>query len=328
MRILVSADWHLKLWSDKEMAENNIPLRLHEIFNAIRQMCEYARDHKIDLFIVAGDINDLKNIIHAKAFILLKKILEEYEDLQFLFLHGNHDSTERIDKDSSIELLCNDRNIRCHVNAVLVEGDITFLPYSKNMVEQLRQLDRNKILIGHFGVNEAQLSNGTSIKSSIKLSDLTKFDKVILGHYHKPQELANVIYVGSPIQLRRDEAGEEKRFLVVDTDNLQIESVPITGYRKYYTLIIDDVETAMDVSTQAEELMALGNFVCIRKQIADSVVLPDNVQVIEDFEEDYQLRGITSAMGLGEQMKKYLEIENVPEEEHNEYTEVGEAAIR
>ena len=76
-KYLISADWHIKLWADRETTVENIPLRLHEIFSAIRQMCDYAMANGVSTVIVAGDINDKKNIIDVKAFVRLKKILEE-----------------------------------------------------------------------------------------------------------------------------------------------------------------------------------------------------------------------------------------------------------
>ena len=44
---------------------------------------------------------------------------------------------------------------------------------------------------------------------------------------------------------------------------------------------------------------------------------------IDDYEEETQIRGITSSMEIKAQMEKYLEIKNVPKEEWKEYLEVG-----
>lgn len=327
MKILFSADWHIKLWADKETTSENIPLRLHEIFAAIKQMCDYARQHSVELVVMAGDLNDKKNIIDVKAFVRLKKILEEYSDLQFMFLHGNHDSTARIDEDSSVELLSNDSNIRCHVVGTLVEDDITYVPYCKNMAELIHEAEPGKIFVSHFGLNEAILSNGHSIRSSITATMLSKFDMCFLGHYHLPQNIKNIYYVGNPVQMTRAESGEEKRFMVIDTETMEVESIPITGYRQYFELIIEDVGSANDIFEQAQQLQNEGHFVHIKKQIADAIEVPAELSVIDDYEEEYIIRGITAGMALNDQMNKYMEIEHIPEDEREEFLNIGLTGI-
>ncbi len=323
-KFIITSDWHVKLWTDKETTSDNIPLRLHEIFSSITQLCEYARMNNIDHIIVAGDINDLKNVVHVKAFVRLKKILDLYSDINFTFTHGNHDATARIDTDSAIELLANNEHIRAHVIGPLIEDNIAYLPYSKSMADEIRDLDESiEILIGHFGVNEAQLSNGHSIKTAIRATDLSRFKLVLLGHYHKPQNFENIWYMGSLIQMRRDEANEEKRFLVVDSETFKVESVPITGYRKYHQFIIDDANTADAMISEAQTLKDAGDFVYIRKLIKEIIEVPHDMTIIDEYEPEFEVRGITSAMSLTAQMKKYMEIENIPPEEQEQYLAIG-----
>ena len=210
MKFIATSDWHMKLWPDSEVTVDNIPKRLDELLSAVTQICDYARANNIKLIVVAGDTNDKKHILDVKAFTRLKRVLESYPDLDFVFLHGNHDSTARIDYDSAVELLTNNQNISCVLSSPEVSEDIgaLYLPYSKEMSDHISESESVNILIGHFGVNEAQLSNGHSIKTSISARDLSKFKLVLLGHYHKPQQLDNIWYMGSLIQLRRDETGE------------------------------------------------------------------------------------------------------------------------
>ncbi len=344
MKIIVTADWHVKMWNDRDAAKpedlhpelvevfgsefgNTLPKRLVEIYETIRQMCSYARANNIPRIVVAGDINDTKNVVNVIAFVMLKRLLESYPDIDFLMVHGNHDSTARIDKTSAIELLQNETNIRCVITEPHIEEHIVCVPFGRTMPEIINDLEPRNLLISHFGLNEASLSNGLSIRSSIGLRDVRKFGMTILGHYHKPQELDNVWYCGSPIQMRRDESGEVKRFLVVDTETLEVESIPTEGYRRYHELVIDSKDNYKQVIKQYEELTARGDFTHVRKTCPDKVQLPEDLVVLDDFEEEYQLRGITSGMNLADQMKKWLEIQEVPTEEWDEYMHVGLTAI-
>lgn len=315
------------MWNDKQTVEGNIPKRLSEIYSTINQMCQFATQNNINQVIVAGDVNDTKNVVNALSFILLKEILESFSSIDFHIIHGNHDSTARIDQHSAIELLRNETNIYCYVSEPHIMDDIVLVPYRKDLVETIESLGDHKVLVSHFGVNEARLSNGESIRSTIGLKSLRKFDKVILGHYHKPQELENVWYCGSPIQMRRDEIGEEKRFLVLDTDTLEIESIPTQGYRKYFELIIDNDSDVKEIMKQYESLKDDGHYVHIRKTTAEKVALPPEIVIIEDFEEEYRSRGINTAMSLTDQMKRWLEIQQVDDTESEEYINVCLEAI-
>lgn len=71
------------------------------------------------------------------------------------------------------------------------------------------------------------------------------FDAVLAGHFHRPQELSLdplVAYCGSIERVDFAEEGEDKSFLVIDTDALPaFERVP-TPAREYVTLRGSDIE--------------------------------------------------------------------------------------
>ena len=142
------------------------------------------------------------------------------------------ENVENVDWVTSSPSLIGDNTFIPHL-----ASDVMFIPYSYDMVDTVKN-NSARILISHFGLNEGILNSGISIVADISLADLVgKYDLVILGHYHKPQEIIRddikLYYVGSPIQLDWGEKGDEKRFLVVDTDTLDVKSIPTTAYRKY-----------------------------------------------------------------------------------------------
>ena len=67
-KFIFSADWHVKLYTDKVFDNLGIPLKLTEVFAVIESMCKYAYDNGIPDIVVGGDINDLKGNIHTVAF--------------------------------------------------------------------------------------------------------------------------------------------------------------------------------------------------------------------------------------------------------------------
>ena len=323
MKYVVTADIHLKNWSDKEFDEDGNPIKLIEILNAFKSICDYAKKNKIKHVIVAGDVNDTKEVASVNAFVQFKKILEDYADLNFYILHGNHDAVTKENNKSAIQLLDGPENVITILETRTdLLKDIIFVPYSENMVEDISEAEPCKVMIGHLGLSEGQLSSGISLQTPIQLNHLKKFGVVLLGHYHKPQHLKNTYYCGSLIPLRRDEMHDEKRFLVLDTETLDIKSIPITCYRKYVEFIITNESDNKELLQQIQKAKENGDHIIIKKDV--KVMPPDffdltDIHVIDTYEEEYQIRGIRSSMEFADQLTKYMEIEEIPESDMERY---------
>lgn len=322
MRFLVTADVHLKMWSDKLFDEFGIPMKLNESLFVFDNMCKYATENGIKNLFVAGDVNDLKNVVHYKSFVLLKKIIEKYNNLMFYILSGNHDEASREDIMSAIQLLDGPSNVKTIVKDPVEIENITIIPWTNNVLESLKEAKENKILISHFGINEAKVNSGMSIRSKIGLKDLKKFDLVLLGHYHYPQNIENVYYVGSSIQLRKSEAGEDKRFLIVDSDTLDVTSVLTEGYRKYYNFDIDDESKKDSILKECKSLSDEGHYITIRNKL-ETPIEYEGIQIIHEYEKEECVRGITTSMPIEEQFKKYMAIMDIPEKERDNYLKIA-----
>lgn len=328
-KIAVTGDLHLKVWSDTEFDENGIPLRLKEILNSFQQICKYCIKNSINKIIIAGDINDKKNIIDVVAFTEFKKLITNYSNLEFIIIHGNHDASQNNEYSSAIEIFNEHDNVTTIKETIEIDG-IRYIPFSKHIREDIDKSNPCDLQIGHFGISDACLSSGISIRQDISSIGLKKFKLSILGHYHKPQEIRDntIIYVGSPIQLRRDEVEEEKRFIVVDTETLKWESIPITGYRKYYRIILDDEKKVQESMERAKKLQEEGNYVILVNELKYAPAeVPESVVYIDNFREEKQIRGINVSMGLEEQMKKYLEIKNISPDQKEKYIKIGNKVL-
>lgn len=344
MKFIVTGDIHLKLWSDKEYDSSGLPKKLLEILGTLEQMGRYASDNNISTIVIAGDINDTKGVVAVRAFVLMRKIIEKFKEINWIILHGNHDATTGQDRQecSAIQLLDGLENAQLILEPICETFDnckILLVPHSKDIVDVLQNelygFDGEsipKILISHFGVDEAQLCSGISIKAGIRANDLVVFPLVLLGHYHTPQKIEHqngvIYYTGSPIPVRRDEAHEEKRFLVVDTESLGVESIPTEGYRRYIELILDENTDIKELEQLITKYKDSGNHVILRKKIADipldiKETIFENVQLIDMYEKDINIRGINSSMTEEDQAKKYMEIMGISEEEKEEYLKVA-----
>jgi len=336
-KVILTGDLHLRTYEDV-YDEDGMPLKLKEIFSAVEQMVDYARSNEIKDIFVLGDINDTKSIASVKAFLFFSEILERSEDMNWYLLGGNHDLCGNVETSnfSAIELFNGRKNVKTFINPQIYDYNgipILFLPYYNTDVQ--RDLINKSsgiadIVFGHLGLGDATLSSGISITSPFNSSDFSKFRLVFLGHYHKPQVLSSsgteIVYVGSPIQLRRDEINEEKRFIVLDMDNLTYESIPTKGYRKYYEYIVEGDISEEAVKEEVEKLKKMNFIVTLKmkKKLSDNFIKElEDVRVIDMVEDDFNARGILSSMNLEEQMKKYLELSGIDPSAWDEYLTNG-----
>ena len=330
MKFLFTADIHLSRYGqDKVESESNLPERLHSIRKALDYMAEYACNNNVEFFIIGGDIMHSKSIIYSIAQDLMLDFFESWDNqLQFCVLDGNHDLSGKgagaISSLRSLEYRQNMQWISKRPDTGPLM-DILCIPYSYNIVKDVKQNQR-KILISHFGLSEGVLNSGISIVSDIKLADLIgKYELVLLGHYHKPQEIIRddiqLYYVGSPIQLDWGEKGDEKRFLIVDTDTMDVQSIPTTGYKKHIELEINS-QNKDEVLKQAQEAKEAGDLVKIVKTEALEIESSE-FSIIDKTEKDITDRGITSTMSEEDKLKRYLQIKEIPADKIDRYKQVG-----
>ena len=330
MKIAVIADVHLSRYGQDKVEEaSNLPERLHSIKNTLYEVAEYCVNNEISEVVIAGDLLHSKSIIYAIAQELMFDFFQKYQQLHFIVLDGNHDLAGKgEDSFSSLRSLENVENVEWVTKTPLAAGDILYVPYSHDVVNQVKDTIYAKILISHFGLNEGILNSGISIVADISLADLIgKYELVILGHYHKPQEIIRddikFYYVGSPIQLDWGEKGDEKRFLIVDTDTLAVKSIPTTAYRKHIEIDLT-VENKQDVFDLAEKEKNDGNYIkIIKKEAVDLDDIKGNFRIVDKTEQDITNRGITSSMSQADKHKKYLEIKEIPKKYLPDYEKTG-----
>jgi DNA repair exonuclease SbcCD nuclease subunit len=333
MKFAYTADIHLSKYGQDTIEQtSNLPERLHSIKTVLTQIAEYCISKDIETVIIGGDLLHGKSIIYAIAQKIMLDYFRKYPDLTFYVIDGNHDlSGKGFDAISALISLDNEPNVKRIKEDHEMLENILLVPYSYEMVKIIK-LCKADILISHFGLNEGILNSGISIVADISLKDLIeKYKLVLLGHYHKPQEIINdnisLYYTGSPIALDWGEKNEEKRFLVVDTETLQVESIPTTGYKKYLEYEITE-ENKQQVIERARKEQECGSYVKIVKK--DKIDLGDNIddlQIIDKTEVDITNRGISSSMSKADIFRRYAEAKEIPEKEIEYYLKVATQLI-
>lgn len=331
--MIIIGDIHLRIYSDNIEAD---------IFNSINFILEYAKENKERNIFILGDISDTKSVLSVKPFIEFYNILKNNKDISFYILSGNHDIVGYNKENkyiSTVELLKDISNVRVIVEPTILDIEnyrCLILPFDKEEnIRNFLNIDAD-ICLGHIGISEAVLSSGISIVTPFKAEDFKKYKLVFFGHYHKPQSLDteynSIIYVGSIVPLRRDEIYDEKRFIVLKP-NLEYESIPITCYKKYYEIVIDnngysEKEIINKIKKLSSDYKVIVKFLVPLDKSLLSSINKLNVDVIDLSERQSISRGIFSNMSLEEQMHKYLDYMCVREDLRELYIREGIKVIK
>lgn len=327
MQAIIIADLHLSLYAnDKIVQGTGLPERLYFINQSLYKVAEYAKEKEVENIIIAGDIFHTKSIIHSLAQSVFLDFVRKYKDLTFLIIDGNHDLSERTNfAVSSLKCVDNEPNVVMIHKKEKIDN-ILFVPWSQTMVEDIKSGNAD-YLVAHFGLNEGNLSSGISIISDLRLSDLNQYKKCFLGHYHLPQEVGNVIYIGSLIHLDWNDKNQEKRFLLVDTERDEIQSIKSEGYRKFYEFTVTE-ENKDEIAKKSKELTDNGNEVhIVKNQEVNLSSLFENVVVIDKTKKDITNRGITSSMTTEEKLKRFYEIKEIPQQNQEEFLQIASDII-
>lgn len=266
MKLLHTSDWHLGMTFRGGISYDDDQRYM------IDQICKVAVKEKVEGILLAGDVFD-KGIASQDALKLydetMTRICGEMK-IPIYMIAGNHDGAKRLS--SCNKLLANSG---LHIVGELTDYpqyvtaddvDIYFLPWIStdkvkslydDEIESLEDAYRivlNKykesfnpnhkhILISHAYITNAELSvsdraaevgQATMVSASV----FDGFDYVALGHLHGPQKINDHIrYSGTPMaySFGREEK-QEKSVTIIDTDNMDIQTVVLPQLHKRTTL--------------------------------------------------------------------------------------------
>lgn len=258
IRALHSSDWHISETSTVpvNVQLKNMPtpvnVRTSDTFKRIRMMVDYALEHHIKYFIIAGDVYD-KPI----TSMYLKKWFSKYisklikNNVKVIIVVGNHDSDGNVNAFSDIKELIKDSSGLYIIDkaGVVKTKYINFvcIPYDSAVdanhflqsdeCRKMSDYSKKNILIGHFGALESVIGNtqmSSALIAEVEMAGLRGYDYAALGDYHIYQKVGDdrtrksneIWYAGSIIRLNMGET-EDKYFNVItlDTESYAASSV-------------------------------------------------------------------------------------------------------
>ena len=248
MNVAITADVHLS-------AGDNHPER----YNALVNILDSLVKQDINTLIIAGDLFD-KDCSDYSRF---EEVCRQYPQISIHIIPGNHDP------DISQSVIVGE-NIRIYDVPVLQEIDglnFVFIPYSatSGMGECIEQIKPEKrwVLVGHgdyFGGLKQRNPYEKGTYMPLYRKDIERFLpwRVFLGHIHKPENINNLYYPGSPCGIDINETGR-RRYLVFKTATGHVTSETVRTdviYLQEKFLVIPDENEEKRLRNDAEERIA------------------------------------------------------------------------
>lgn len=213
MKVLFTADWHIKL-DQKNVPKNWQINRYKDLFAKIAQI---ARDEEVSQVIIGGDIFD--KVPSMEELELFFKFLSfPHENYVIVIYDGNHEATTK-----GKTFLHNLASIiiRYHKNALVIEHPINirgidFIPYT-----HIRSFNPNdfsgKVLCTHV---RGEIP--PHVSPEIDLSLLDRWDIVLAGDLHSySNSQRNIIYPGSPLSTSFHRNKIMNGIVILDTEDLK-----------------------------------------------------------------------------------------------------------
>lgn len=277
MRCLITADWHLSV-------NPRDAYRFHFVETALPAL---LRREKVGLLLFLGDVTEIKDGHDA---VLVNRIVAVFETLSkicpIICLQGNHDFLAS-PSSPFFEFLSKLQGERIHwvrvptplaalknVPAAFQQAERTILlPYSANCERDWDNvaLDDYDWAFAHQCFTGARSDSGFEL-SGVPLSIFPPRLQVVSGDIHKPQELGQLTYVGSPYAVDFGDCTETRTLL---WDGITLKSLPYKGPQKRL-FSVGDVRTLDDIDTVQK-----GDILKIRVSIDSPDEWPDTRKRIQ-----------------------------------------------
>ena len=246
MRFLFSADHHMHNHSQfATRTASGLNSRLEDCLDIFRQMREAVKTYEIDHVFILGDLFESRTKLDIdvldQTFKAVRDLASDVSRYVWL-LKGNHDENTRVGDIHSLEAFREIDNVEViakpWVCLPVPMAHIAAFPHTTDteaLKQQLADISRVDLILLHQSIREGKIGPyGKTIAGEICLADLPmdRCRYVLAGDYHARQFLGpenRVHYVGSPLQLKAAEAGEEKGFTYLDTDDWKLCTIPTTS---------------------------------------------------------------------------------------------------
>lgn len=272
----------------------------------------HAEENNIKHIVIAGDVFEKSSKIKNEAFLpLFFKFMElKDEGYKLYFLLGNHD-IYNVDNDSLVEAFAPFGEVIKDFKQVEIDGrTIDLLPYTKNNDDIPSSGD---ILITHLSIADFSFDNRYHVneKMGMPTEIFEGYNIVFSGHFHRPQNKKNIVYMGSPYQMNFGEIGQKKGFITFNTDSGDWERVYYDQAPIYLKIKAKDFNTIKvnNAFVQVEIEEKLDNYVQLKHVLYENGALdvtPYFKETMDDISVNDDGEGINLNSGIKDMMTEYI----------------------
>lgn len=263
MKLIHCSDIHLDSSLKTNLSRDKAIERGAEIRSTFLRMIDYAKQENVSVVMICGDLFDTKRITQKTADLVLNKI-SEAEEIDFLYLRGNHDEGRQVFDGRvlppNLKTFSDTWNSYTYENVVI--SGVETNEYNCYSIYDDLHTDTNNINI----IMLHGLADTKSGKGYINLPELQNknIDYAALGHLHSYQSKrldsrGIYCYSGCPEGRGFDECGE-KGFVLLETNGNSIEKSFIPFSQRQILEIPVDITGLTTISGIMEAIRkALGN---------------------------------------------------------------------
>ncbi len=236
MKVALLGDLHWGARNDSEF--------FHRQFNDFvdEVLIPACLKHGVSQILQLGDMMDKRKTVN---FMTLKMVKDAFARLDSNRIHmtalvGNHDVFHKNTVEvNSLQLLFSDVPNFTPIVHPTMWGGLMIVPWicDENRSEVMSQIasSQAKYLAGHFELAGFDMYRGVPCEHGDDHTAFSKFRKVYSGHFHTRSIKDNVEYVGTPYEIIWSDHGDEKGFLILDTETG--EEIWIRNDRKIHLMI-------------------------------------------------------------------------------------------
>ncbi len=321
MKIALISDTHFGVRKNSE-----IFLESHLRFFK-EQFIPYLENNDIKNVFFLGDICDNRSSMNIKIMNAVYDLFQNtLKDFKVNVLIGNHDTYFNSSIEiNSLKFLDNLPNVNIIEKITTIEIDnkkIVMVPWIVNYDEFIKEFKNIKcdLCFGHFDIQGFNFNKFKTSEGGISANIFGKCGKVFTGHFHirnsRIYQNNEIIYIGSPFQLNRNDIDERRGFTIVDTETNKYQFIDNNVSLKYISVKypqsfeniqiknnIVDVHIDYDDSYNENEIQKYLkkieelNPICTPNIIIDNTVIDGEIDLNE-----YDISSVT------ELMKEYVDI--------------------
>jgi len=330
MNIALLSDTHYGIHKNSEVFLNS------QIKFIKTQFVPYLKNNDIQNIFWLGDMWDNRSSINIKVQNVVYDLFKnELSKFNIYLIVGNHDCFYNSDISvNSLKMFSEFENVHLIEKITKVkifDTDIVMVPWVIDQLEFAKEFRKNPcdLCFGHFNIQGFHYNKFKTSDDGFETKLFGRCKKVFSGHFHirntQMIQGCEIVYIGSPYQLTRNDMDEERGFTILNLEDLSYKYINNEKSLKYIKLSYPDnfsqktIEgNVIDVHVKYDDVYDENQIDKYIKKIEQfNPILPPNIFVNSDSQitGDIDLTNcnIGSMKDLMREYLKSLEIDNKEE---------------